>query len=60
MRSFVTFMLHCFYEGIMSRRMRWAGDIVYMGNMRNTKFWLENLKGKDNLEHFGIGGRILE
>jgi hypothetical protein len=24
-----------------------------------TKFWLENLKGRDNLENFGIDRRII-
>jgi len=28
--------------------------------MRWTIFWLENLKGIDNLENLGIDGRILE
>jgi len=25
----------------------------------HTKFWLENLKGRDHLEGLGIGGRIV-
>jgi hypothetical protein len=36
---------------IISSRMRWAGHVVHMGEMRNTyKCLSENLKGKTPLE----------
>jgi hypothetical protein len=31
-----------------------------MGEMRDTIFWLENLKGRDHLEDLGVDGEILE
>jgi hypothetical protein len=27
--------------------------------MRNTQFWLENLKGRDHLEDLGVDGRMI-
>jgi hypothetical protein len=27
--------------------------------MKHTKLWSENLKGRDHLEDFGVGGRII-
>jgi hypothetical protein len=36
---------------IKSRRMRWAGHVAHMGDMRmRIKFWLESLKGRDYSE----------
>jgi len=29
-----------------------------MGEIRNTIFWLENLKGRDHLEDLSINGKI--
>jgi hypothetical protein len=46
---------------IKSRRMRWTGHVICMGEMRNG-FWLESLKGRDHLEHLedvGIDRRII-
>jgi hypothetical protein len=43
-----------------SRRMRWAGHVEHMGEMRNAyKFWMESLEGKVNFEGLGIDERIL-
>jgi hypothetical protein len=45
---------------IKSRRMRRAGHVVHMGKMRiHTKFWLENLKGRDHSEDLDIDVRII-
>jgi hypothetical protein len=30
-----------------------------MREMRNTKFWSENFKGRGHLEELGVGGRIM-
>jgi hypothetical protein len=38
--------------------MRWAEHIARMGDMRNTIFWLENLKGTDRSEDQGVDGKI--
>jgi len=39
--------------------MRWAGYVACMGREMYTKFWLENLKGRDHSEYLGVGGRII-
>jgi hypothetical protein len=45
---------------IQWRRMRWAGYVARSGKTINaTKFWSENLKGKDHLEELGIDGSII-
>jgi hypothetical protein len=41
-----------------SRRMKWVGLVAHMGEIRNTIFWLENLKGRDHLEDLSINGKI--
>jgi hypothetical protein len=43
---------------IKSRRMRWIRHVAHMGEMY-TKFWSENLKGRDHAEDLGVGGRII-
>jgi hypothetical protein len=35
---------------IKARRMRWVGCVACMGEIRNTEFWLEKLKGRGQLE----------
>jgi len=35
------------------------GHVACMGEVRNTIFWLENLKERDHLEDLGIGVRIM-
>jgi hypothetical protein len=44
---------------IKSKRMRWVGHAEWMEEMKNTKFWLENLKGRDRFEDLCIDGRII-
>jgi hypothetical protein len=41
--------------------MRWVGHVAHVGGGEKciTIFWLENLKGRDHSEDFGIDGRIL-
>jgi hypothetical protein len=44
---------------IKSRRMRWAGHVVHMGEGRVfTGFLLGGPKVRDHWEDLGIGGRI--
>jgi hypothetical protein len=31
-----------------SRRMRWTGHVALMEHVKDTKFWLKKLKGKDH------------
>jgi hypothetical protein len=43
-----------------SRRMRCAGYVAHVEEMRNVaEFWLESLKGRDDLEDLGIDGRTI-
>jgi hypothetical protein len=44
---------------IKSRRMRWAGHVAHMGDVRNTKCSSQNLKGRDHAEDLGVDGRII-
>jgi hypothetical protein len=40
-----------------SRRMRWAGHVVRLGEKMNTGFWLESQKKRDHYEyHDRVGG----
>jgi hypothetical protein len=44
---------------IKLRRVRWAGQVAYMGEKRGyTAFWLRNLRERDHLEDPGVSGRI--
>jgi hypothetical protein len=43
---------------IKSRRMRLALHVACMGEIRNTKFLLESLKGTDESKDVGIDWRI--
>jgi hypothetical protein len=45
---------------IKSRRMRWANHVAHIGDMRiDTKFWLEDMNGRDLSEYVGADGRII-
>jgi hypothetical protein len=45
---------------IKSRRIRWTGHLVRMGEMSNVyKILVRNLKGKDYLEDIGVDGKII-
>jgi hypothetical protein len=44
---------------IKSRRMRWAEHVGCVGEMINTIFWLEALKGRDHSENLGVDGKII-
>jgi hypothetical protein len=44
---------------IKSRRTRWTGHVAGMGEMRNAKFRLENMKGRDHLEELCADGKIM-
>jgi hypothetical protein len=36
-----------------------VGHVAHIGEMRHSKFWLENLKGRDHLEYMGKDERII-
>jgi hypothetical protein len=45
---------------IKCKRMRWAGHVARVGEMRNAfKISSENLKGRDHSEDLGVDGRII-
>jgi hypothetical protein len=44
---------------MISRMKRLEGYVARMGDIRNTKSSLKNLKGRDHLEYLGIDGRII-
>jgi hypothetical protein len=44
---------------IISRRIRWVGHVACLGEMRNAKFFLQNLKGKYHFEQLGVDRRIV-
>jgi hypothetical protein len=59
--------LHCLYSSpniirvIKSRRMRWAGQKVRMGEMRNAyKILVGKPEGKNHSEDLGVDGRMLK
>jgi hypothetical protein len=35
------------------------GHVICMGEMRNTKYWLKNLKGRDHMEDLVVNGKII-
>jgi hypothetical protein len=41
---------------VKSRRMRWAVNVAFKGDIRNTKFWSKNRNGGDHLEDMGVDG----
>jgi hypothetical protein len=59
--------LHNLYDSpsiirvIKSRRMRWAGHVLRMGEMRNSyQYWSGNLNGRNHLEDLGEYETLLE
>jgi hypothetical protein len=38
--------------------MGWAEHVAFRGEM-HTKFWLENLKGRDHLEELGMDRKLM-
>jgi hypothetical protein len=48
------------FRVIKSRRMRWAGHVVRMGERRCVyRFWWGNLRESDRLGDPGVDGRII-
>jgi hypothetical protein len=44
---------------IKPRRMRWAGHVARMGEVRGIyRVWVGRPEGKDRWEDLGVGGRI--
>jgi len=45
---------------IKSGKMKWRAHVARMEEMKKqTKFWSQNLKGKDHSEDLGVDGRII-
>jgi len=45
---------------IRLRRMRWAGHVAYMGELRNAyRVRSEDVKGRDNSGDLGVDGKII-
>jgi hypothetical protein len=44
---------------IKSKRIKLVGNVASMGEMRNTVFCLEDLKGRDHLEDLHIDGKLI-
>jgi len=44
---------------VKARSIGWVGHVARMGEITNTVFWLENLKGRDHSEDLDIDGRII-
>jgi hypothetical protein len=61
MRSFVTCTLHQnIIRAFKSRRMRWAGHVTCMRDMRNAyNVFVRKPEGKNNSEELCVDGRIL-
>jgi hypothetical protein len=55
--------LHCspnVIRVIESRRVRWAKHVARVREKKGPyRFWWENLREQDHLEHPGVGGRII-
>jgi hypothetical protein len=43
---------------LIKSRMKLVGHVVSMEDVRDTVFWLEDLKGRNNLEDLGIDRKI--
>jgi hypothetical protein len=52
MMNFTACILHRIVRVTKSRRLRWAGHVVF------TVFWLGGPKVRDHWEDLGVGGRI--
>jgi hypothetical protein len=50
-------LLKILFRMIKSRRIRWAGHITRIGEMKNKGFWSK--KGRDHSEDLGVDGRII-
>jgi len=44
---------------MISRMKRLEGYVARMGDIRNTKSSLKNLKGRDHLEYLSVDGKII-
>jgi hypothetical protein len=45
---------------IKSTGMKWTGHVAHMGKMSHSKFWSENLTGRDHSKGLNIDGKILQ
>jgi hypothetical protein len=45
---------------VKSKRMRWAGHVARMGDLRSAyNILFEKPEGREHSEHLGVGGRII-
>jgi hypothetical protein len=48
-----------YHLGDTNKENETGGACSSHGEMRNTIFWLENLKGRDHLEDLDVDGKII-
>jgi hypothetical protein len=50
----------CIVRIIKARRMKWAGSVACMGELKNSyRIWVESLKRMYHSENLGIDGKVL-
>ena len=52
--------LYCSINIIRVVKLRWAGHVARMGEMKNTyTFWLRKSEGEEQFEDLGVDGMVI-